>query len=450
MNMRYPLIAAAVAIATSAGTAYAAVPTLAQAITATTAGDYVVIAGSSAAQTAVGNAIGVDLCGGTANELTISSTGNKNFFAYSCSLAHAVGSIASGTIVTFYYRSEGGSVVGALPIATGYHPKRLNLSDASCTASGSTGTCAVTGTTATNGPGDSWTGAVTPDAVMLGITDVEPAQLTGLDYPSNYTPGVWGTATASEMAGLAKAVIIQQVFGLAVNTSGMTLNSANNGAVNLSRESAANILSGNYSDWAHVPDALTGNPITTNSPSIVHVDREPGSGTRTATNIYFLGYQCGTANAIISGSGETLNYSTSDELTLANNTPGSISYASIDNLLPPKNTAYTNLVLATLNGVVPSTLAAAAGQYDFWYEATALNNPANTGASAALASYLVDGTTGMGAIAYAPSQKDINVVPNLYGNTGTVPLTQGTQSYAVYVNPYHRSGDSCNVPGETN
>ncbi len=452
MSHKYPLIAAAVAAAMGSGLAYAAPPTLAQAASSTAT---LVISGSSAAQSSIGNAIGVDLCGGPSNLLTIqSSGGNKNFFAYSCALAtSAVTGISQGTIVTVYYRSEGGSVTGALPIATGKQIKRLNLSDSSCTASGNSGTCTVNGTTATNGPDDSWSGAVVNDTVQLGVTDVEPAQLTGLDYPSNYSPTVFGTATAAQLAALPHKPAIQQVFGIAVNTSGMTL--AHAGVVNLSRESVANILNLKYTDWAQVPDALTGQPVSSSSQHITRIDREPGSGTRTSANIYFNNYQCGSAIGINNTTGETMNYSTGDELALANSTPGAIAYASIDNLLPPKNTSYTNLVLVTLNGVTPSTLAAAAGEYDYWYEATLVPNPSVTsGPAAALSSYL---QTNVPAIASAPIAADVNAIPNVGGNAPAVPpqsrsgnIGSSTYTAAIYVNPYTRSGNSCNVPAETN
>jgi hypothetical protein len=451
MNQKYPMIAAAVAAALASGHVLAAPPTIAQAAAPTAS---LVIAGSSAAQSSVGNAIQVDICGGAANTLVVTSAGDKNFVAYSCTTAVTLPAtstspaINAGTLITIYYRSEGGSVVGALPIVTGKQVKRLNLSDGSCTSSGTVGTCSVTGTTAANGPNDSWTLAVVNDTVQLGVTDVEPGLLTGADYPSNYSTTVFGSATPTQLAGLAKVRAIQQVFGLAVNPSGLTLAQA--GVVNLTRESAANILTRKYTDWSAVPDAITGNPISSTPAAITRVDREPGSGTRTSANLYFLQYPCTFPVGITNVVGEQLNFSTGDELTQVNTTPGAIGYASIDNLLTPKSTAFTNVVMATINGVTPSTLAAATGQYDYWYEATLVPNSAAAVTSSTANTISAFLQTDVPKLAAAPLAKDINVIPNVGGNVATVPLTSRTGTATIYINPYTRAGNSCTVPSETN
>jgi len=446
MTHKYPLIAAGVAAALAAGLAQATPPTISA---AAGAADTLVIAGSSAAKNAIIAGIEKDVCGdpgGAANTLLVSSTGGtKNFFALSCNTVGTIGTIASGTLVTIYYRTEGGSVVGALPIANGGHQiKRLNLSDGSCTGSGITATCSVTGTTTTNGPNDSWGTAVIADNVDLGVTDVEPGQLTGSDYPTGYASSAFGSATTAQMKALTNSKLYQQVFGLAVNVSGRSFST-----VNLSRESAANILSGSYSDWHNVPDALTGNPIssvTTGDP-ILLVNREPGSGTRTQANIFFLGYQCSSTTAI---SGTTGNFSTTDELNAVNGTPGAIGYTVIDQL-EPGQTNFTNLVLATINGVTPSNLAAATGQYEDWFEAALVPAPGTAGASLALSTFL---QTDLPKLATAPLDNAINAIPGVGGNVATVPLLSNgqaaTSTKVVYVNPYTRGGKSCNVPTETN
>jgi hypothetical protein len=459
MDNKYPMIAAAVAAALGSGYASASgsgPPSLAAAQTQTAAS--LVIAGSSAAKNAIVAGIENDLCGGAANTLAISSVGGtKNFLAYSCYTATAITGVSAGTLVTIYYRTEGGSVVGALPIASGTKIKRLNISDASCTESSTastTATCTISGTTATNGTNDSWTGAVATDTVQLGVTDVEPGQLTGADYPSTYSSTAFGNATASQMAALPTSKLFQQVFGLVVNTKTSPGGFASS-TVNLSKESAAAILKGNYTDWAQVPDALTGNPIASTTPTpITVINREPGSGTRTATNIFFLNYQCGGSGTIPGSSG---NYATSDELNAANSTGGAIAYATIDNILNPASNSYGNLVLATIDGTTPSTLAAATGRYGFWYEATLVPNASVTGTSANLSTFL---QTDLPKIATAPALPDINVIPNVGGNKPGVPLVSAagnasngqpaTSTLAVYINPFSRSGNSCNVPSETN
>lgn len=451
MSNKYPLIAAAVAAAFAAGYADAAAPSLAQAATPAVK---LFISGSSAAQSAIGTAIQTDLCGGAANTLTVASSGGTgNFLAYSCNTATAItGSpgIPANTLVTVYYRTEGGSVVGALPIASNHQILRLNLASASCTQAGGAGTavtCTVSGSTTTSGTTDSWTGAVVKDTVQLGVTDVEPALLVGNDYPSSYSPAAFGSATSQQMAGLSTSKLFQQAFGLVVNTAGQSFTN-----VNLTKESAANIELGNYSDWAAVPDALTGAPISSGSSAITLVDREPGSGTRTSTNVYLFGAHCGGTFSIPTSRGG--NFTTGDELTKANSTPGAIAYASIDQILNPANkTKWTNLQLATINGTTPSTLAAATGAYDFWYEATLVPNPA-VGTGNTTANLIAFLQADLPKLATAPSVPDINVIPGQGSpkNVAHVPLTSNgkTGTLTVYVNPYTRGASSCNVPSETN
>ena len=441
MAHKFPLIAAAVATAVASGYATAAVPTLAQAAGAT---NTLVIAGSSAAANGFASAIEKDICGGSSNTLIAASAGgSKNFLAYSCTTAVALGTLPANNLVTIYYRTEGGSVVGALPIVSGAQIKRLNLSDSSCVQAANAVTCTVNGVTATAGPADSWTGAVVADTVQLGVTDVEPAQLTGADYPSAYSTAAFGTATPAQLKGLSTSKLFQQVFGLVVNTSGQTFTT-----VNLSKASAADILVGKYSDWSLVPDAASGAPISSASSAITRIDRENGSGTRTATNIYFLGYQCGSANAIANGATEALNFSTTDELTAANGIPGAIAYAGIDNILNPSNKSkWTNLALVSINGVSPTNLAAAAGEYDYWFEATLVPNSAvSTSSVSGQISTFLQGD--LPKLANAPALPDINVIPGVGGNLATVPLKNngGTGTTEIYVNPFSRAGNSCNVP----
>src|SRR5262245_2268053 len=439
MTHKYPLIAAGVAAALTGAYAQATAPTIAAAAANTT--QTLVIAGSSAAKNSLIAGIEKDVCndpGGAANTLLVSSTGGtKNFFALACN-APAVTGIPANSLVTIYYRTEGGSVVGALPVVANHNIARLDLTDVSCAGTGITATCAVTGTTTTNGPNDTWGGAVTPDRVDLGVTDVEPGLLTGADYPTNYASSAFGTATTAQMKALTTVRLYQQVFGIVVNH----VTTAIPTPINLSKESTAAILVGKYSDWHKVPDATTGDPITAGSVKINLVNREAGSGTRTSANTYFLEYQCSSTNAIAGAAGQ---FSTTDELTVLNTTAGGIGYASIDTL---PNASFPNLVFATINGIAPSNLAAAAGQYDYWYEATLVPETGLAGATLALANFL---ETDLPKLATAPITPQINVIPGVGGNTGTVPLTVGgTGTVHIYVNPFTRNGKSCNVPVNTN
>jgi hypothetical protein len=442
MNNKYEAIAASIAVAMVSGQVNATVPTLLQAGAPTAS---LVMAGSPAVVRTLSNAIENQLCGGAANTLIANSVGGTTeFLAFSCFTATAINGIPVNTLITIYYRAEGGSAMGVLPIASGKQIKRLDLRDTTdCTVSGNAATCFVLGTTTTSGTTDSWTGAVVADTVQLGFTDVEPAQMTSADFPANYSAALFGTLTPSQLKALVTMRLFDQVFGLVVNKSGQAFST-----VNLSKSSAANILSGNFSDWHNVPDAITGNAISSVPSKINLLNRELGSGPRIAANIFFLGYQCGTANSIPRRAGELLYTTVGSQLTVANNTPGSIAYTSIDQILNPVNgTKYTNLVLATIDGVTPSSLAAATGRYEFWYEATLIPAVGVSGSSSSLSTFL---QSDLPKLATAPAAPDILVISGIGGNFPTVPPSSNglTGTSQIFVNPYTRSGNSCNVPGE--
>jgi len=439
MNRQFPMIAAAVAAAMVSGYANAAPPTLAEANAPVAK---LVIAGSSAAAAGITASIQKNLCGGAANTLNlVSSGGSGNFLALSCRTAIAIPNLAANSLVTFYYRTEGGSVVGVLPIVSNKPIKRLNI--AGCTV-GPPIVCMVNVTTPVTRTTDAWTGAVVNDTVQLGVTDVEPSILIGNDFPSNYSAAAFGTATPAQLKALSTVRLYDQVFGLAVNVQNQGFTS-----VNLTRESAANIILGNYSDWHSVPDAISGNPISAASSEITRVNREPGSGTRTSTNVFLLGYHCGQATSMPNPApGEVLNFSTGEELNAANRTPGSVAYTAIDQILNPANgTKFTNLVLASIDGVAPSNQAAATGRYGWWFEAALVPESGVTDGSLALSQYL---QMNLPRLAIMPSIPSVLAIPGMAGNVPAIPLNTngGTGTTTVYVNPYSRGRNSCNVPGE--
>src|SRR5215469_13114010 len=117
MANRYPLIAAAVAAAVGSLSSWQAgangsFPPLTGTPSASNPQASLVIAGSSAAAPSIQNAIQVDFCGGSgttpgANGFVLDSSsvgGSKNFLAWSCFAAHAIGTVASGSLITIYYR----------------------------------------------------------------------------------------------------------------------------------------------------------------------------------------------------------------------------------------------------------------------------------------------------------------------------------------------------------
>jgi hypothetical protein len=437
-------VAAAVALAlggSAATQAAFAAPTAAQCATPAAS---LYVAGSSAAQPTFATALANDLFDST-GETTIAApavagSANGNFKAY-CGFAKAGNGagVATGAVATVYYRGEGGSVVGALPIATGKTIKFLDLTIAGCAVTNPS----VTGLSVNVGTTDGWTGCVAPHAVEMGVTDVEPAQFHTPNYPSAYSSGVFGTATQSQLAGLVKVPLFQQVFGIYVNTQG--INGGTTGqAIDLTRETVANILSANYSDWSSVPTA-SGGAVSSSSQPITIVNREAGSGTRTSASIYFLGTNCVSFPLSLSDPSPLSDgYATGDVLTTASTTPGAITYASIDN-------SKAGLTLASLSGVAPSNLAATNGTYDYWFEATAIKGTITSTGGTGIYNWLTTGE--LANVATAPHVKDVLAIPNVGTNSGAVPAT-GTASVVggvtIYINPFTKGGNSCTIPQSTN
>jgi ABC-type phosphate transport system substrate-binding protein len=439
-------VAAAVALAlggTAATQAAFAAPTAAQCAAATAS---LYIAGSSAAQPSFATALANDLfdSGGetTIAAPAVAGSANGNFKAY-CGAAKAGNGagVATGAIVTVYYRGEGGSVVGALPIAANKPIKFLNLNLPGCAVTNPS----VVGLSANVGTTDGWTGCVTTHAVEMGVTDLEPGQFHTPNYPSAYSTAVFGSATQAQLAALTQTPLFQQVFGLFVNTSGIN-GGASAQAIDLSRETAAAILSGNYADWSSVPTS-SGGAVSSTSQPITIVNREAGSGTRTGATIYFLGTNCVTfAGALSDPTPATDGYATGDVLATAATTPGAITYASIDN-----NGKQAALTMASINGVTPTNLAATSGTYDWWFEATAQKGAITSPGGLGIYNWLVGGE--LANVATAPHAKDILAIPNVGTNTGTVPAT-GTAStvggVTIYINPFTKAGNSCSIPANTN
>src|SRR5580698_1081228 len=178
-------IAAVLGTVSVSGLAYAndVPPTLADAASSSAVSLY--IAGSSAAKKAVLGALETNLCGGVANALVVSSVGNTNFGAVSCTPANGVAGADGNTYYTVYYRFEGGSVTGALPLVNNDLVQTLDLSQTSfISCTGGTCNATVNGSSSANGTTDSFTGAVSQKNVQLGIMDVEPAALASANnYP---------------------------------------------------------------------------------------------------------------------------------------------------------------------------------------------------------------------------------------------------------------------------
>jgi hypothetical protein len=441
-------VAAAVAAVLASGSALASQPSPASAAAPAVA---LFIAGSSAAKNAVLGALETNICGGSFS--LFSSSGDTNFFAVSCTPAASTGlpSANGSNIFTIWYRDEGGSVTGALPLVTGATINQLSLAGA--TGSAGSYTVAVAGSSGTNGIDDSFASGVAKQPVQFGITDVEPGALILDNYPSAYKPSVYGKATAGQLGNLTATTLFDQVFGIFVNTSGGAFSASETGGqgkapgqpntLNLPKDSIANILQGNVANWNAVSDT-NGNAVTATSQPIQIVNREQGSGSRTATSIFFTDDECSaTATTIAESTGGTADFfSTGNVLAAANGIPGSITYASIDNA---GSTSFPNLTLVNINGVVPSQLAAAAGEYGDWFEATGVTGANFSSLTADQQGLITDLIAAFQTQATAPNTADILAIPGNSTNTAALPIS-GTLANKILVNSYTRSGVSCNAP----
>ena len=439
-------IAAAVAAVLAAGAANAVQPTPAQAQSPTVA---LYTSGSSAAKNAIIGSLETGLCGGSYS--VFSSTGDTNFFAVSCAPAATSGipSANGSNIFTIWYRDEGGSVTGALPLVTGSSINQMNLSGA--TGSPTTYTVSVPGSSANNGIDDSFASGVFKAPVQFGITDVEPGALIGNNYPSAYKTSVYGHASATQLGNLTASPIFDQVFGVFVNTNSGAFSAAEKqgqgtatASLALPAQTITNILNGYSSDWSDVPDD-NGNIVASSSLGITIVNREQGSGSRTATDIFFTSDSCNkvTQGPILESTAGTGDYfSTGNVLAAANTIPGAITYASID-----QAGSYANLTLVAVDGVQPSNLAAAAGAYGDWFEATAVKGTNYNSLSTdqkGLITYLINAFQ---AESSTPGGTDVLANPNY--NTPALPVSSTASvnnGHTIYINPFTRGGISCNDP----
>jgi hypothetical protein len=443
-------VAAAVASVLASGAAMATQPTPAQAASPTV-GLY--IAGASAPRPAILSALenSASFCGGSYS--VFSSTGDKNFYAVSCTPLASTGlpSANGSNVFTIWYRDEGGSVVGALPLVSGSQINQLSLAGA--TGSAGSYTVAVGGASATNGIDDSFTGGVFKAPVQMGITDEEPAAYTGNNYPSAYKTSVYGHATAAQLGNLTQTPTFDLVYGVLVNTNSSAFSAAEKSgqgtataSLSLGRQTIGAILQANQINWNDVPDS-SGNAVTSASLPITIVNREQGAGVRVASDIFFTGDHCTTPvqTAIAESTGGTADYfSMGDLLAAANTIPGAITYATIDYA---GSSSYPNLTLVAVDGLQPTALNAAAGIYGNWFESEAVTGSNYSSLSAAQQGLIQGLITAFQTQATVPGATSVLANPNY--NTPSYPVsgTAVTVSGAtIYVNPYSRLGNSCNDP----
>jgi hypothetical protein len=448
--------------------------------------------GSSAAQTGFFTNLATAVYGGFGNMLLFNgtnSTGNSvtNFQAY-------CGSAISGNPLNLpvgpaliYYRAEGGSVTGALPIAAGSNPptntvgvgttyklQELSIqsvnSNSLCGAvTAATGsapaevTCSIAGASSTNGTNDSFGPAgLQSTYIDIGITDVEPGLLgavssaTAGNYPTAYSTSVYGSVTGAQLSGLQAIRAFSQTFGFFINNSNFT----GGAALDFSADTYRNIWKRGYTNWENVPTSQ-GVPASTTSVPILLVNRENGSGSKAATQAFLYNYPCNTTNSVAkTTSPNTDGWATKEVLVTVGASPGAITYASIDNA-----GKVSTALLANMNGLTPSNLLTSTGAWPFWVESWYVENTnaANlssgagqdgNGTAATVQAAIFSSYELNVPAANVPHNAQIGVIPGTGGGSaGTIPSTGGNvvasatvdNGKTVYVNALTRSGNTCSA-----
>jgi hypothetical protein len=452
--MNRTTLASAIAAVLASGGAMAQ-PSISQ-INAVPAANTIYIAGSSAIKTALINNILNNFCNSPSTATQITSNGtNKNFQGISCN--PGAGNAANTNLYNVWIRVEGGSVSGYLPIANNIGIKQID--GATLTANPIT----INGASTGNGTNDSFTatgGSLVAHKVDLGIGDVEPKSLINSNYPTSYATSVWGPVNNSGMFRLAAGQLVDEVYAIFVNENSTVFKE---NPLALSQQTVAAILSHQFKNWSQVTD-VNGATVVSAPLAITIFDRESGSGSRAATDILMVGDGCSSAgkSTVLFDANPTTDYfSTGDVMTAANGTAGAVTYATIDNqfLASPVtgagSTSFPNMTMVSLNGVVPSNLAAASGTYPFWVEASYVDNSAVTGADDVAIKNIVAGLQAQGTTS---SLADINVIPDVTlatgGTANTTVHANAVNSGAipsgglvtVYINPYTRNDTTCSTP----
>ncbi len=342
------------------------------------------VSGSSAFRDQFRTELANGVCGGLANvyHFQASGTGAPDMRAYVCHTP-ATGTPVPNKDIIVYYRSELGSVTGYAPIQNNKQIKKLLVNNTQCPASptigGSTNACSVTGWNVNT---DTCTAGCTPDNVQLGVTDLEPAVLTGFGAPSsengNYPidasiVGFLGADPKGSTSNIGSVNgIADQVFTFIAN-SGI-------GVTNLNKQSLVSIFNGTYSDWSSVPKADGSGFVSATSLPIVLCERDQGSGTRASHTIYLgLSATCNSAAEAITASFSPFCNATSHEcastgteVSCVSSQAGAIGYAVNQGTTAPSGTTYVAIdgKLPNAGAASAPNVVAASGGYDYWYQAT--------------------------------------------------------------------------------
>jgi ABC-type phosphate transport system substrate-binding protein len=442
MTMRNRYVAAAVTAALALGASavtLAAGPTPSAASGAT---HQIFIAGSSAAAAGIVSFLEANLCGGANFSAFTTPTSTVNlpdFRAVSCTAA--TGQPFAGTSVTVWYRAEGGSVVGVLPVINNVSVKQLDIVNASCAATdGVNYSCTgVTGSANVNGTNDTWGGGVLSHNIDIGISDLEPGVFgntaTAAGGGQHDPFGIYSAAftgpdqTSSALQAMTHSTILMQTFGFVVNM--------NLGLADLPKEQITAIFDGRLTDWSKVSSA---GGTAVGSGAIVVCHREKGSGTRASTDLFLNGIGCtsgaSTINSTDSGTPAD-NFQTSAELDCVNTHPNSIGYVSIDNFSKlGAGKQFTAVNSITVSGVASAVQTSATGQYDYLFEAS-LNR--NSHLSADATTLLTTMLPALQNVNSTSTSAQVTAIPGQPStNLAQVPLQTGT--HGVFTSQFLRNG----------
>lgn len=470
MKLQYIACAAALAFV---GSANALTP--AQIDAARTAGTLkeVFISGASAQRLTLA-AYFQELCNADLDVYWNGTTGN-NHRAYACTLNQAVGAWAVNTPVVLYKRDQGGSVVGVGPISTPTAIARMTI-DATCAA-----------TAIPRGDVNqaqfincNTVGNVIPNA---GLSDVEPARFRD---SINVATGV----TAPTTTGMTVTSLLQNIFGVAVNTklrnalqAAQTLTVGSEDITqmpSLSSEFIRSVLSGTVSGGSTSTSKRGWNLVTgvagdaTKSVNICR--RTEGSGTQAASNLFFMNNASGAAAGQLTPLG-CANTVTANEADTCGDVP-EVSGVLTSNVRENKGSgdvetcfttadalvgdAYALGVLGRENnplpvgapakayrfvkidGVTPTQANVQNGSYSFIYDGTLQFNTAQNPAGSEMRLFLdvLRGATGMGkagtlAIADADTRQGALALPSSILPAGT-PWVDLVGNAKTYTSPVRR------------
>lgn len=272
--MKFTKIAVAASLAVCGFSAQAALSTAASTLIsdATTSQQIVFISGASAVQkgfdSLVSNLLNNVVYFNNDGTTNINSSG---YVAVAGNLKADAGTGTSkwpaGSAVVVIYRNSGGSIYGVNSVALAESIQSLDVSLASCGASGS-------GTAAAPYKCNSTSSTTrVPDA---GMSDVDPIYFTSPVNTEGETPAA--ALTAAQRALLTTKPMYAQAFGIPVTKNV-------DSTAKLNRATVAAIMSGQIVNWSSVSGV-------TNGGDIVICRRSPGSGSQAVMNLWAGNYPC--------------------------------------------------------------------------------------------------------------------------------------------------------------